>query len=180
MNDSFKTKSRLKVGSSSVTIWSLKTLEKKYPNVKKLPYSLRILLENLLRHEDGRSVTHEDIEALATRDVRKSTDREIAFRPARVLLQDFTGVPAVVDLAAMREALASMGGNPEKINPLAPADLVIDHSVIVDSSRPRGLSGRMPRSSSTATASATRSSAGARPHSATTASCRLTQGSATR
>ena len=132
MNDSFKTKSRLKVGSSSVTIWSLKTLEKKYPNVKKLPYSLRILLENLLRHEDGRTVTKEDIEALATRDVRKPTDREIAFRPARVLLQDFTGVPAVVDLAAMREALVSMGGNPEKINPLAPADLVIDHSVIVD------------------------------------------------
>ncbi len=132
MNDSFKTKSRLKAGSSSVTIWSLKTLEKKYPNVKKLPYSLRILLENLLRHEDGRTVTKEDIEALATRDVRKPTDREIAFRPARVLLQDFTGVPAVVDLAAMREALASMGGNPEKINPLAPADLVIDHSVIVD------------------------------------------------
>ncbi len=132
MNDSFKTKSHLKVGSSSVTIWSLTTLEKKFPKVKKLPYSLRILLENLLRHEDGRTVTKEDIEALATRDVRKPTDREIAFRPARVLLQDFTGVPAVVDLAAMREALAAMGGNPEKINPLAPADLVIDHSVIVD------------------------------------------------
>jgi aconitate hydratase len=132
MQDSFKTKARLKVGSTNYTIYSLKALEKELPKVKKLPFSLRILLENLLRHEDGRSVTKEDIEALATRDVKKPTDREIAFRPARVLLQDFTGVPAVVDLATMREALAGMGGNPDKINPLAPADLVIDHSVIVD------------------------------------------------
>ena len=132
MHDSYNTKTRLKVGSASYTIYDLKALEKKFPRVRKLPFSLRILLENLLRHEDGRSVHKEDIEALATRDVKKPTDREIAFRPARVLLQDFTGVPAVVDLATMREALAEMGGNPEKINPLAPADLVIDHSVIVD------------------------------------------------
>ncbi|HEY3351440.1 MAG TPA: aconitate hydratase [Thermoanaerobaculia bacterium] len=132
MQDSFKTRASLKAGSATYNYYSLKTLEKKFPRVKKLPFSLRILLENLLRHEDGRTVTKEDIEALANRDVRKPADREIAFRPARVLLQDFTGVPAVVDLAAMREALAAMGGNPEKINPLAPADLVIDHSVIVD------------------------------------------------
>jgi aconitate hydratase len=132
MQDSFKTKARLTAGSASYNFFSLKALEKKLPRVAKLPFSLRILLENLLRHEDGRTVTKDDIEALATRDLRKPSDREIAFRPARVLLQDFTGVPAVVDLAAMREALASMGGNPEKINPLAPADLVIDHSVIVD------------------------------------------------
>jgi aconitate hydratase len=132
MQDSFKTKARLKVGSTNYTIYSLKALEKKFPRVKKLPFSLRILLENLLRYEDGRSVTAQDIEALATRDVKTPNDREIAFRPARVLLQDFTGVPAVVDLATMREALAEMGGNPDKINPLAPADLVIDHSVIVD------------------------------------------------
>ncbi|MFI5180497.1 MAG: aconitate hydratase AcnA [Thermoanaerobaculia bacterium] len=132
MPDSFKTKTGLKVGSANYTIYSLKALEKTFPKVKRLPYSLRILLENLLRYEDGRSVHKEDIEALAARDVRTPTDREIAFRPARVLLQDFTGVPAVVDLATMREALAGMGGNPEKINPLAPADLVIDHSVIVD------------------------------------------------
>ena len=132
MQDSFKTKARLKVGSTNYTIYSLKALEKKFPKVKKLPFSLRILLENLLRYEDGRSVTQQDIEALATRDVKTPSDREIAFRPARVLLQDFTGVPAVVDLATMREALAEMGGNPDKINPLAPADLVIDHSVIVD------------------------------------------------
>ena len=132
MTDSFKTRASLKVGPANYTYFSLKALEKVFPKVKKLPYSLRILLENLLRHEDGRTVTKDDIEALATRDVKKPTDREIAFRPARVLLQDFTGVPAVVDLATMREALAEMGGNPEKINPLAPADLVIDHSVIVD------------------------------------------------
>src|SRR5450830_914496 len=132
MQDSFKTKARLKVGSTNYTIYSLKALEKKFPKVKKLPFSLRILLENLLRYEDGRSVTQQDIEALATRDVKTPSDREIAFRPARVLLQDFTGVPAVVDLATMREALAEMGGNPDKINPLAPADLVIDHSVQVD------------------------------------------------
>jgi aconitate hydratase len=132
MQDSFKTRASLKAGSATYNYYSLKTLEKKFPRVKKLPFSLRILLENLLRHEDGRTVTKADIEALANRDVRKPADREIAFRPARVLLQDFTGVPAVVDLAAMREALAAMGGNPEKINPLAPADLVIDHSVIVD------------------------------------------------
>jgi len=132
MSDSFKTRGRLKVGPANYTYFSLKALEKEFPKVRKLPFSLRILLENLLRHEDGRTVTKDDIEALATRDVKKPTDREIAFRPARVLLQDFTGVPAVVDLATMREALAAMGGNPEKINPLAPADLVIDHSVIVD------------------------------------------------
>ena len=132
MQDSFKTRASLKAGSATYNYYSLKTLEKKFPKVKKLPFSLRILLENLLRHEDGRTVTKEDIEALANRDVKKPTDREIAFHPARVLLQDFTGVPAVVDLAAMREAIAAMGGNPEKINPLAPADLVIDHSVIVD------------------------------------------------
>ncbi len=132
MQDSFKTRARLKVGSANYNYFSLKALEKKFPRVGRLPFSLRILLENLLRFEDGRTVTKEDIEALATRDVKKPADREIAFRPARVLLQDFTGVPAVVDLAAMREALAAMGGNPEKINPLAPADLVIDHSVIVD------------------------------------------------
>src|SRR5450830_448146 len=132
MQDSFKTKARLKVGSTNYTIYSLKALEKKFPKVKKLPFSLRILLENLLRYEDGRFVTQQDIEALATRDVKTPSDREIAFRPARVLLQDFTGVHAVDDLATMREALAEMGGNPDKINPLAPADLVIDHSVIVD------------------------------------------------
>src|SRR5262249_3058332 len=96
------------------------------------PFSLRILLENLLRHEDGRAVRKADVEALIAWDAKAIPDREIAFHPARVLLQDFTGVPAIVDLAAMREAMAHMGGNPDKINPLVPMDLVIDHSVQVD------------------------------------------------
>ena len=98
-----------------------------------LPFSLKVLLENLLRHEDGRTVTSDDIQAMADwLTKRASSDREIAFRPARVLMQDFTGVPAVVDLAAMRDAMKALGGDPEKINPLAPVDLVIDHSVMVD------------------------------------------------
>src|ERR1019366_8019009 len=101
-------------------------------NLSRLPYSLRILLENLLRHEDGHSVTAEDIRFLARWDPKAEPSREIAFMPARVLMQDFTGVPAVVDLAAMRDAMKTLGGDPEKINPLQPAELVIDHSVQVD------------------------------------------------
>jgi aconitate hydratase len=97
-----------------------------------LPFSLKILLENLLRNEDGKFVTREDVEALANWDVKGKAEKEIAFKTARVLLQDFTGVPAVVDLAAMRDALAKLGGDPKKINPLQPVDLVIDHSVQVD------------------------------------------------
>jgi len=130
--NSFGTETSLQVGEASYRIHSLALLAKARPEIGKLPFSLKILLENLLRFEDGRAVRHEDIEAMIARDLTKSTDKEIAFRPSRVLLQDFTGVPAVVDLAAMREALAAMGGDPEKINPLAPADLVIDHSVQVD------------------------------------------------
>lgn len=106
--------------------------------VDRLPYSLRILLENLLRHEDGRTVTTDQIEALASWDPKKKSEKEIAFHPERVLLQDFTGVPAVVDFAAMREALQDMGADPEKINPLTPVDLVIDHSVQVDRFASRG------------------------------------------
>ena len=98
----------------------------------RLPYSLRILLENLLRREDGVNVTADDIEFLANWDANAEPSREIAFMPARVLMQDFTGVPAVVDLAAMRDAMKTLGGDPERINPLAPAELVIDHSVQVD------------------------------------------------
>jgi aconitate hydratase len=101
--------------------------------VATLPFTLKILLENLLRHEDGRTVTNEDIQAVSAWLEHKSSDREIAYRPARVLMQDFTGVPAVVDLAAMRAAIKILGGNPEKINPLSPVDLVIDHSIQVDS-----------------------------------------------
>ena len=101
-------------------------------NLTRLPFSLRILLENLLRHEDGRTVTADDIKFLANWDPKAEPSREIAYMPARVLMQDFTGVPAMVDLAAMRDAMKALGGDPEKINPLQPAELVIDHSVQVD------------------------------------------------
>ncbi|MCC6960028.1 MAG: aconitate hydratase AcnA [Dehalococcoidia bacterium] len=130
--DSFGTKSSLNAGSGQYTWFSLETLRSQIPNVGRLPVSLRILLENLLRLEDGRAVTRDDIEALASWTPNSGHDREIAFTPARVLLQDFTGVPVVVDLAAMRDALQALGGNPAKINPLQRVDLVIDHSVQVD------------------------------------------------
>jgi len=117
----------------SVQIYSLTALEKSgFPSIARLPYSLKILLENLLRHEDGRFVRAGDIEALARWDVASAVQKEISFAPARVLLQDFTGVPAVVDLAAMRDAVARLGGDPSRVNPLQPVELVIDHSVQVD------------------------------------------------
>src|ERR671918_1835853 len=130
--DSFETRVPLKVGGRTYAIWSLAELARRGFDLDRLPYSLKILLENLLRHEDGVSVTSEDVEALAGWDPRADPSHEIAFRPARVLLQDFTGVPALVDLAAMRDAMGEMGGDPSKINPLIPAELVIDHSVQVD------------------------------------------------
>ncbi|MEO6326676.1 MAG: aconitate hydratase AcnA [Thermoanaerobaculia bacterium] len=132
MQDSFQTKTRLDVGVDSYQIFSLAALAKQFPQVERLPISLKILLENLLRNEDGRVVEREDIESLVNWKAKETSNQEIAFHPARVLMQDFTGVPAVVDLAAMREAVVEMGGKPEKINPLSPADLVIDHSVQVD------------------------------------------------
>src|SRR5580698_4208339 len=130
--DSFKSKSTLKSGSKTVNIFRLQAVADGGVNLKRLPFSLRILLENLLRHEDGRTVTAEDIKFLANWDPKAEPSREIAYMPARVLMQDFTGVPAVVDLAAMRDAMRALGGNPERINPLQPAELVIDHSVQVD------------------------------------------------
>ena len=132
--DSFKCRKSLTVGAKTYEIYSLKTAEKNgLAGVSQLPFSLKIVLENLLRNEDGRSVTREDIEAVAAwTQNRGKTEHEIAFRPARVLMQDFTGVPAVVDLAAMRDAMAALGGDPDQINPLVPVDLVIDHSVVVD------------------------------------------------
>jgi len=131
--NSFATRDKLNVGAQSFEIYRLEHLERhSSKNMSKLPFSLRILLENLLRNEDGRFVHPEDIEALASWKPG-CVEKEIAFMPARVLLQDFTGVPAVVDLAAMREAVKKMGGNPKRINPLFPAELVIDHSVQVDS-----------------------------------------------
>ncbi len=133
--DSFKCRKKLTVGAKTYHYYSLKAAEKNgLAGISGLPFSMKILLENLLRFEDGRTVTKEDIEAVAAWLANKgATEREIAFRPARVLMQDFTGVPAVVDLAAMRGAMAKLGGDPQKINPLVPVDLVIDHSVIVDS-----------------------------------------------
>lgn len=131
--DSYRTKTSLRVGGSSYTFFSLDRLEKSGVGaVARLPISLKILLENLLRREDGRIVRQEDVEALVHWNPADPPNKEIAFMPARVLLQDFTGVPAAVDLAAMRDAIVAMGGDPKRINPLQPADLVIDHSVQVD------------------------------------------------
>ena len=130
--NTFGTRSSLTVGDETFEVFRLPYLERRGFNVTRLPYSLRILLENLLRTEDGVSVTAEAIEALAKWDPRAIPLREIAFTPARVLLQDFTGVPAIVDLAAMRDAMADLGGDPSQINPLQPVELVVDHSVQVD------------------------------------------------
>ena len=129
--DSFNVRSTLDVGGTQYEIFRLDRLKTQF-DLGRLPYSLKILLENLLRHEDGSSVTAADVEALATWDAAAEPGTEIAFTPSRVLLQDFTGVPAVVDLAAMRDAMRALGGDPAKINPLSPVELVIDHSVQVD------------------------------------------------
>lgn len=133
--DSFQTKRTLTVNGSQYDYFSLPALEEAgIKNISSLPYSLKILLENLLRHEDKVSVSRDDIQAIGAWINAKTSDREISYRPARVLMQDFTGVPAVVDLGAMRDAIKSLGGDPEKINPLSPVDLVIDHSIQVDAS----------------------------------------------
>ena len=130
-DNSFDARADLEVGGRSYEIYRLDALQEKF-DVARLPFSLKILLENLLRTEDGVSVRKEDIEALASWDHNAEPSKEIAFTPARVVMQDFTGVPAIVDLAAMRDAMADLGGDPAKINPLVPAELVIDHSVQVD------------------------------------------------
>ena len=131
--DSFKCQKTLKVGAKTYVYYSLPAAEKNgLKGISKLPYSMKVLLENMLRNEDGRTVTKADIVAFSKWASKKTLEHEIAFRPARVLMQDFTGVPAVVDLAAMRNAMKSLGGDAEKINPLVPVDLVIDHSVIVN------------------------------------------------
>lgn len=131
--DSLQTIKTLQVGEKTYHYFSLKEAEQKHFNgIRRLPYSLKVLFENLLRFEDGHTVTTADIQALAQWLQTQTSEHEIAYRPARVLMQDFTGVPAVVDLAAMRDALERMGKNPEKISPLSPVDLVIDHSIMVD------------------------------------------------
>ena len=129
--NSFGAKATLTVGDASYEIFRLDALQSKF-DIARLPFSLKILLENLLRNEDGESIRADDVEALATWNAKDEPSKEIAFTPARVVMQDFTGVPAVVDLAAMRDAMKEMGGDPNKINPLVPAELVIDHSVQVD------------------------------------------------
>ena len=133
MADQLKDQCRrnMTVAGKTYEYYSLAALQEQHPEVAKLPYSLKVLLENLIRNQDGTSVTADDITALAKR-AGNAAEHEIAYRPARVLMQDFTGVPAVVDLAAMRDAMVQLGGDPEKINPLSPVDLVIDHSVMVD------------------------------------------------
>src|SRR5579872_5589523 len=130
--NSFNSRSHLKVGNKEYEICRLDALDKQGISTKHLPYSLRILLENLLRTEDGRNVKKEDIRSLAAWNKNSKPEKEIAFTPSRVLLQDFTGVPCVVDLAAMRDAMQQLGGDPSLINPLQPVELVIDHSVQVD------------------------------------------------
>ncbi|MEX2523945.1 MAG: aconitate hydratase AcnA [Gammaproteobacteria bacterium] len=131
MKDSLAAKTTLSVNNKNYEIFALNALEDRF-KVSRLPFSLKILLENLLRHEDGVNITADDITAMAQWDAKAQPNQEIAFTPARVLMQDFTGVPAVVDLAAMRDAMNQLGGDPNKINPLSPAELVIDHSVQVD------------------------------------------------
>src|SRR3979490_1710222 len=130
--DSFRCCKTLKVGSETDAYYSLPIAEKNgLKGISRLPFSVKGLVENLLRNEDGRTVTKEDLQGVAQWLKTKTSEREIAFRPARVLMQDFTGVPAVVDLAAMRGAMKALGGDPKKINPLVPVDLVCDHSVAV-------------------------------------------------
>jgi aconitate hydratase len=147
--NSYGSRRTLKAAGREFEIFSLRKLDDQGMDTSRLPYSLRILLENLLRMEDGVTVTAEDVEALA-RWQPGGLEREIAFMPSRVLLQDFTGVPAIVDLAAMRDAMAKLGGDARRINPLQPVELVVDHSVQVDAfatgaSRPSTTSGSFRR-----------------------------------
>src|SRR5262249_7310000 len=132
MVNSLGSRAQLRVGDQDYTLFRLDAVYKFHPQAQRLPYSLKVLLENLLRTEDGLAVRPDDIAALAGWDPQAHPSKEIAFMPARVLLQDFTGVPAVVDLAAMRDAMGRLGGDASRINPLLPVELVIDHSVQVD------------------------------------------------
>src|SRR5437868_7698181 len=130
--DSLKTSSALQVGDKSYAYFSLARGAEALGDISRLPFSMKVLLENLLRFEDGQTVTRDDLQAMVDWQKERRIAREIQYRPARVLMQDFTGVPAVVDLAAMRDAMVQLGGDAQKINPLVPVNLVIDHSVMVD------------------------------------------------
>ena len=130
--DSLNTRSMLEAGGKRYAYYSLDKAGAALGDVSRLPFSMKVLLENLLRFEDGVTVTRDDLQCMVDWQKERRINREIQYRPARVLMQDFTGVPAVVDLAAMRDAMKSLGGDPQKINPLVPVHLVIDHSVMVD------------------------------------------------
>src|SRR5215207_121719 len=130
--DSLKTRSTLEAGGKTYAYYSLEKASQALGDISRLPFSMKVLLENLLRFEDGVTVTRDDLQAMVDWLKERRVAREIQYRPARVLMQDFTGVPAVVDLAAMRDAMKQLGGDPQKINPLVPVHLVIDHSVMVD------------------------------------------------
>ena len=130
--DSLKTRSTLEAGGKGYAYYSLDKAGAALGDISRLPFSMKVLLENLLRFEDGVTVTRDDLQCMADWLKERRINREIQYRPARVLMQDFTGVPAVVDLAAMRDAMKSLGGDPQKINPQVPVHLVIDHSVMVD------------------------------------------------
>ena len=169
------------MGGRSYDYFSIPEAAKSLGDVARLPVSLKVLLENMLRFEDGTSYTVDDAKAIAGWLHEASSTKEVPFRPARILMQDFTGVPGVVDLAAMRDGITGSAATRQKVNPLVPVDLVIDHSVMVDYFRHRQLAaGERRASSSSATASATRSCAGARPRSTISASCRRAPASATR
>ncbi|MEP7131062.1 MAG: aconitase family protein, partial [Sphingomicrobium sp.] len=130
--DSLHTRSTLQVGGKTYAYYALPKAAEHLGDISRLPFSMKVLLENLLRFEDGLTVTRDDLQAMVDWQKERRIAREIQYRPARVLMQDFTGVPAVVDLAAMRDAMKQLGGDPQKINPLVPVNLVIDHSVMVD------------------------------------------------
>jgi aconitate hydratase len=131
-HDSLRTRSTLAVGSKTYAYYSLAKAADALGDISRLPFSMKVLLENLLRFEDGKTVTRADLQAMVDWQKDRGISREIQYRPARVLMQDFTGVPAVVDLAAMRDAMEALGGDPQRINPLVPVHLIIDHSVMVD------------------------------------------------
>src|SRR3954464_11677621 len=185
-DNSFDARAELDVSGRTYEIFRLDALQSSF-DVARLPFSLKVLLENLLGKQDGGSVSKEDIEALARWDAAAEPSQEIAFTPARVVMQDFTGVPAVVDLAAMRDAMADLGGAPAKINPLVPAELVVARPAPSSAPRSRSTSSARatpspatPSASSSATRSATRSCAGARSRSTTSPSSHPTPASSTR
>jgi aconitate hydratase len=181
VSNSFNAKSTLTVGSKDYTYYSLPEAAKTLGDISRLPYSLKVLLENMLRYEDGapsQPRTSGRGRLVADQNV---SSREIAYRPARVLMQDFTGVPAVVDLAAMRDAMVNLGGDPDKINPLSPVDLVIDHSVMVDSfGSADAFEQNVDRKNFSATMNATPFCAGAKAPLIISAWCPLVRAFATR